>query len=225
MIYRNVNGGFKVAFTRRKCKSGQFQFERINNDQKFGYSNIKSREEKSTWINHLIPLNQEETLRYFLKVRKRVKNARIVLKRIYDFAYTQSQVMSRAFIDNFLQNRNNRQKLVLNDQHKDQKHDIIEIEQYLISFKECIIFLFIDLYIHFLILKPIIQRNIQMQRGNLNNLQRIKPDQIESHLKRQVGGYIKGQGGRKTNARRMAKISTLRKKEKYTYQARYGIHK
>ena len=39
-------------------------------------------------IIDLIPLSQEEAYRYVLKVRRRIKFANNVVKRIYDFAYT-----------------------------------------------------------------------------------------------------------------------------------------
>ncbi|CAK56514.1 unnamed protein product (macronuclear) [Paramecium tetraurelia] len=239
LVFKKINEIAKQWFTEKQMEGlKQLSQEKANIKvdnknlkeqimiQNLAIQTQKSLEDKQTWINDLIPLNQDEAFRYILKVRKRVRAARIALKRIYDFAYASSQVVSRAFIDDFLRNRNGRQKVVPNEQHKDLKHDIIETMHYIPVNRPVHPLPDFEAYDpeEYTDVKRQSEQLIKNKSYSIPNVY-LEPDQVEPQLNRHTGGYIKGQGGRKTKARAMAKISTLRKKAKNAYQARFGIRK
>ncbi|CAD8055884.1 unnamed protein product [Paramecium sonneborni] len=239
LVFKKINEIAKQWFTEKRMEGlKQLSIEKANIKvdtqnlkeqimlQNLAIQTQKSLEDKSTWINDLIPLSQDEAFRYILKVKRRIKLAKQIFKKIYDFAYAQSQVVSRAFIDDYLRKKNYRQRPVSNEQHPDQKHNMIETLHYIPVNRPVHPLPDFEAYDpeDYTDIKRQSEQLIKNKSYSIPNVY-LEPDQIEPQLNNKIGGYIKGLGGRKRNQKGQLSISNLRKKTKEAYRARYGINK
>ncbi|CAD8057118.1 unnamed protein product [Paramecium sonneborni] len=239
LVFKKINEIAKQWFTEKRMEGlKQLSIEKANIKvdtqnlkeqimlQNLAIQTQKSLEDKSTWINDLIPLSEDEAFRYILKVKRRIKQARQAYKKIYEFAYAQSQVVSRAFIDDYLRKRNYRQRPVSNEQHPDQKHNMIETLHYIPVNRPVHPLPDFEAYDpeDYTDIKRQSEQLIKNKSYSIPNVY-LEPDQIEPQINNNIGGYIKGQGGRKRNQKGQLQISNLRKKIKEAYKARYGINK